>query len=150
MKQEKLTTNADIRHYGPRRISVHHVMLNRLSSVPNNFTITKPRDKARKYIISVRGLPFGRPFSCSYIVIVIECPRIGRTRLVGVENFLKIKYGVTTLQKRAISHNRPFVDHGMYAILHYSFPFQGAVKFSEVLRRCSPIHTDRTILIVRP
>jgi len=34
------------------------------------------------------------------------CLRIGRTRLVGGKNFLKIKYGVTTLQKRALFHNR--------------------------------------------
>jgi hypothetical protein len=27
-------------------------------------------------------------------------------RLVGGKNFLKIKYGVTTLQKRALFHNR--------------------------------------------
>lgn len=48
-------------------------------------------------------VPIERPFSC--FVIVIECPRIGRTRLVGGKIFLKIKYGVTTLQKRAIFHN---------------------------------------------
>lgn len=46
------------------------------------------------------------------------CLRIGRTRLVGGKNFLKIKYGVATLQKRALFHNRwlPNTDYTLAGI----------------------------------
>lgn len=74
------------------------------------YTISRARDTAAGRLGNAtwvygrpRSFAIGRPFSC--FVIVIECPRIGRTRLVGNKHFLKIKYGVATLQKRAIFHN---------------------------------------------
>jgi hypothetical protein len=77
------------------------------------------------------------PIFCGFVV-VIECPRIGRTRLVSGKNFLKIKYGVATLQKRAI-----FINHrpSNMVCIRAAIVFRDS---SEVERNADAIHSVLT------
>jgi len=70
------------------------------------------------------------------------CLRIGRTRLVGGKNFLKIKYGVATLQKRALFHNRwpPNTDFTRSAI-----GFRVSTNYVHSLLTSGQLYLDRGV-----
>jgi len=83
--------------------------------------ITEELNSVASHYYGVHGPWFRRlnrapifAYCCCYRM----CLRIGRTRLVGGKNFLKIKYGVATLQKRALFHNRwlPNTDYTLAEI----------------------------------